>query len=96
MSAMRIQVEVLSGPGGDGTPSRFRLGDRMVEVIELVDRWQGKDADYFRVRGDDGHAYVLKWERSPGDSEPWEIVSYTHKDSQGTRPGGPNDTTPLQ
>lgn len=93
---MRIHVDMHSRSDGDAAPGRFRLGNRTIEVVDLLDRWQGKDTDYFRVLGDDEHTYVLKLIRSPGSVEPWEIVSFTHKDSRGTRPGELNDTTLLQ
>ena len=65
----------------------------------MLDRWEGRDVDHFRVRGDDGHTYVLKRARATcGDSgeDTWEMVSFTHRDSQRTSPEIPDDTTFLQ
>src|SRR5438067_1362864 len=67
---MRIHVECRSEKGAD--PLRFVLGDHTVEVEDLLDRWYGDDADYFRVRGRDGHLYVLKHFRG---HEGWELTS---------------------
>ncbi len=90
---MRVRVEIDVAAGGTGL-ARFRMGDRIVEVVEVLDRWQGKDADHFKVAGDDGHTYVLKRACSP--EADWEMVSFTHRDSQGTSPDVRTATTWLQ
>jgi hypothetical protein len=92
---VRIQVEAHVGTRGDVSPSRFRLGDRTIEVTEVLDRWHGEDADHFRVRGNDGHTYILKCRRTHDAGDAWEIVSFTHKDSEGTQPGAPDDEKVL-
>src|SRR5215467_11738473 len=66
---MRIHVECHAERSGDG-PRRFVLGEHTIEVDDLLDRWYGNDADYFRVRGADGHFYVLKHHREPDGWEP--------------------------
>ena len=87
---MRILVEDFSEVFGNGSPVRFRLGERTIEVVDVLDRWQGTTTEHFRVRGNDEHTYVLRCERAPGTAGTWEIVSYTHKNSQGTAPGSPD------
>jgi len=84
---MRIRVEPLSETIDGISPARFRLGDSTIEVINVVDRWHGESTEHFRVLGSDGHMYVLKHEGPSHDPSAWEIVSFTHKDSQGTGPG---------
>jgi hypothetical protein len=73
---MRIHVERTSE-----RPLRFVLGERTIEVDDLLDRWYGDEADYFRVRGGDGHLYVLKHLRAP---DAWELTSFTRRGSRGT------------
>ena len=80
---MRIQVECHAERANDG-PSRFVLGEHTIEVDDLLDRWYGNDADYFRVRGRDGHLYVLKHLREP---DHWELSSFTRRGSRGTSVG---------
>jgi len=75
---MRIQVE-FAERAGDGL-RRFVLGDQTIEIDDLLDRWYGSDADYFRVRGRDGHLYVLKHLREQGE---WELSSFTRRGSRG-------------
>ena len=91
---MRVHVDIAATASGGQGPARFRLGSRTVEVVAVLDRWPGGDADHFRVAGDDGHTYVLRRGRT---AEPdWEMVSFTHRDSQGTSPDVPAETTWIQ
>lgn len=78
---MRIQVECYSGYEGNERPTSFLLGNRSIQVEEVVDRWYGEHASYFRVLGDDENLYILK---GPIEDGFWELVSFTHKDSRGT------------
>ena len=80
---MRIRVECGAEKAADG-PLRFVLGDFTIEVDDLLDRWYGDDADYFRVRGGDGHLYVLKHFRN---ADAWELTSFTRHGSRGTSVG---------
>jgi hypothetical protein len=77
---MRIHVECPAGPATQG-PLRFVLGEQTIEVDDLLDRWYGDDATYFRVRGADGHLYVLKHLRG---NDHWELTSFTQRGSLGT------------
>src|SRR5213596_1592970 len=77
---MRIQVECRAERASEG-PRRFVLGEQTIEVDDLLDRWYGSDADYFRVRGGDGHLYVLKYLR---EHDRWELSSFTRRGSRGT------------
>ena len=62
-----IQVECYAGTKADETPRRFFREGQPVEVEEVLDRWHQVEskpewprADYFKVRGADGHEYLLK------------------------------------
>lgn len=78
---MRVKVDAYSGHTANERPLRFTLGERTVEVIDVLDRWYGETERYFRVSGDDGNTYVLKYiERE----DQWELASFTRKGSQGT------------
>jgi hypothetical protein len=79
---MRIRVEYRRA-GAEGL-SRFVLGERTIEVDDLLDRWYGERVDYFRVRGGDGHLYVLKHVRC---DDLWELTSFTRSESSGTSIG---------
>jgi hypothetical protein len=75
---MRIHVECRAERVD---PLRFVLGETTIEVSDLLDRWWGDDADYFRVRGADGDLYVLKRLRGEGR---WELTCFTRRGSCGT------------
>jgi hypothetical protein len=77
---MRIQVECDTARAAEG-PLRFVLGEHTIDVDDVLDRWYGDDADYFRVRGADGHLYVLKHVRG---HDRWELTSFTRRGSRGT------------
>jgi hypothetical protein len=62
-----IQVECYAGASADETPRRFILEERTIEVREVLDRWHQVEskpewprADYFKVKGEDEHEYLLK------------------------------------
>ena len=77
---MRVRVEAYAGHTANERPLRLTLGERTLEVREILDRWYGEDARYFRVRCDDDHTYVLKYVTA---EDQWELVSFTRKDSTG-------------
>ena len=52
-STFKVEVDCYSGYRGEETPQRFRLGDRKVEVQEVLDRWLAPDHRYFKIIGDD-------------------------------------------
>ena len=49
---------------------RFRLGDRPIEVDEVIDRWLAPDHRYFEVRAKEG-IYIL---RNDVTSSAWELT----------------------
>lgn len=67
----RIEVEAYSGYKADERPKRFKWKQRYIGVEEVLDRWYGEDADYFRVRGDDGTTYLLRHLRHQAE---WELI----------------------
>lgn len=70
---MRIQVESYSGFKADERPRYFHLGERKLEVKEILDRWYGQGHDYFKLRADDGHTYILRHARL---DDHWEITMF--------------------
>jgi hypothetical protein len=80
---MRVLVDAYSGYMANERPLRFTLGERVIEITEILDRWYGEDDRYFRVSGSDGHIYVLRYING---EDRWELTSFTRKGSQGTNP----------
>ena len=66
----RIRVECHAEYRGEETPRRFHLEGRTIEVVDIIERRTEPDGRLFRVRGDDGHIYVLRNDQPTGR---WEI-----------------------
>jgi hypothetical protein len=54
-------------------PPAFFLGERRIEVAEVLDRWLAPNHCYFKVRGDDGAVYILRHEVATGE---WEMTMF--------------------
>jgi hypothetical protein len=67
---LRVSVECVAGYRSDETPLRFRLRERVVEIIEELDRWLAPDHRYFKVRTADG-IYILRNDVTSGE---WEVT----------------------
>lgn len=62
----RLKVECRAGYKADETPVRLTLDERRLEVVEVCDRWYDPEADYFKVRAEDGCLYLLRRARRSG------------------------------
>lgn len=73
--ALKTTVNVIcyAGHRADVSPRRFFLGERCVEVVEILDQWIGSDHRYFKVRGDDGSFYIL---RQDTITDTWELTMF--------------------
>jgi hypothetical protein len=69
---VRVSVECYAGHRGDETPLRIRFGERVVEIIEVLDRWLAPDHRYFKVRALDG-IYILRNDVTSGE---WEVTLF--------------------
>jgi hypothetical protein len=67
-----VSVECYAGHRGEETPIRFRLGDRSIEVDEVLGCWLAPDHRYFKVRTRDG-IYVLRTDVTSGG---WELTMF--------------------
>ena len=70
---LAVRVDCYAGHRGEETPRRFFLGDRRVEVTEVVDRWLAPDHSYFKVKGDDDAVYILQHDEIKDD---WELTMF--------------------
>jgi hypothetical protein len=55
-----IRVECYAGHRAEESPRRFFIGQREVNVTEIIDRWLDPTHGYFKLRGDDGGVYILR------------------------------------
>lgn len=78
MNPVPIQVETLLSKDRDELPQSFRVSQRQVHVVEILDRWcerkgdpEWPPADYHKVLGDDQCQYLLKHEL---ESDDWYLI----------------------
>ena len=69
-SILSIDVDSYAGYKGEEAPRRFTLGSRTVEVAGVIDQWQEPGHSYFKVMGDDGSTYVLRYDVT---ANRWEL-----------------------
>ncbi len=74
-----MEVECYAGYRGEETPRRFRLGDRQIEIVDVVDRWLTPDYRYFKVRDAQGALYTL---RNDVMGDRWELT-WVGRDANG-------------
>lgn len=78
-SALRVEHE--RARQGWETPLAFWLGERRVEVVEVLDRWLSPDHHDFKVRGKDG-IYILRHALCDGH---WELLLFDSNLREETR-----------
>lgn len=71
---MGVQVECHAGYRGEQEPRAFRLGERRLAVVEIVDRWIEPGRRWFKCRADDGNTYVLRHDAKSGE---WDLAAFT-------------------
>ncbi len=82
---MRIRVLCYEGYKGQETPRALFLGERRIEVLEVLDRWLGEDYEYVKIDASDGTRYILRYDRK---ADEWEIHMMEAPTARTVRPGG--------
>ena len=77
-----VRVVCYAGYRAEESPLRFYLGDRCIEVAEVLDRWLDPEHHYFKLRGDDKGIYIL---RHSIDEDRWELIMYDSNTRDDTR-----------
>jgi hypothetical protein len=70
---LTITVECYAGHRGEQTPRTLILGDRRLAVVEVVDGWLAPDYRYFKLKGTDGHTYLVRHDER---SSSWELTMF--------------------
>ena len=73
-----VKVVCYAGYRAEETPMRFYLGERCIEVMDVLDRWLDPAHRYFKLRGDDNGIYIL---RHSINEDCWEMTLF----DSGTR-----------
>ncbi len=61
-----IDVTCYSGYKANERPINFTVQGRKLIVEEIIDRWYGKDDNYFKVLASDHNVYLIKYNRDGG------------------------------
>jgi hypothetical protein len=70
---MKVQLERCGGHFGVEMPVRFRFGARDIKIVETVDQWYGPVYCYFKIKGDDGNFYILRFDEGRAE---WELTMF--------------------
>jgi hypothetical protein len=70
---LTVGVECYAGHRGEQTPRALTLGDRRIAVVDVVDTWLAPDYRYFKLKGDDGHTYLVRHDER---SSTWELTMF--------------------
>lgn len=68
---MKVHVYCYEGYMAEQEPRRFSLGQQTIEVERIVDRWQGPDNRYFKVKGSDRANYILRHDQQ---TDHWDLI----------------------
>jgi hypothetical protein len=69
-TTVKVQIERRAGHLGVEMPVRFRFDAR---VVEIVDQWYGPDYCYFKIKGNDGNLYILRFDEGCAE---WELMMF--------------------
>ena len=68
-----VRVECYAGNRGDEAPRTLILGERRIAVVEVLDRWLAPDHRYFKIKGDDGDVYIVRYSNA---TDEWELTMF--------------------
>jgi hypothetical protein len=77
-----VRVECYAGYRAEESPRRFFIGKREIRVAEILDRWLDPAHSHFKVRGDDGGIYILRYDQ---DANVWEMILFNSGTREETR-----------
>jgi hypothetical protein len=68
-----LQVECYAGHRGEETPRALVIGGRRITVVQVLDRWLAPDYRYFKLLGDDGDVYIVRYDAL---ANTWELTMF--------------------
>ena len=83
---LTIRVECYACYRGEETPRRFFMGDKSIEIKEVIDRWLAPECRYFKVRGGENDIYILRQDEL---AHRWELTLF----QSGKYDGSPLSST---
>lgn len=84
---MKLRIETSAEQSDWPQPTGFFLGNKHIDVVQIVDRWPSVDHIYFKVRADDGSTYILRHDEKP---DQWEMTFFdaAHQADEPYKRGG--------
>jgi len=73
-----IRVVCYSGYRGEEVPRHFFLGERLIKIAEVVDRWLDPNYRYFKIRCPAGDLYIL---RHDSLTDSWELTLFESRNN---------------
>jgi hypothetical protein len=70
---LTIGVECYAGHRGEETPRVLILKGRRIAVAEVLDTWLAPDHRYFKLKGTDGHTYLVRHDERAAT---WELTMF--------------------
>lgn len=70
---MEIQVSCYAGYKGEQTPQSITIGNRRVDVTEILDMWLAPDHRYFKFKGSDDGLYII---RHDSNQQLWQLTLF--------------------
>jgi hypothetical protein len=80
---LAIRVECYAGHRGEETPRRLWIGERLVTIAGVRDRWLAPDHRYFKVAGDDGAVYIIRFDTT---ADRWELTMFQRAERASSVP----------
>ena len=74
----QVRVVCYSGYRGEELPRRIYLGERLIEVADVVDRWLAPEHRYFKLRCIEGDTYIL---RHDNQSDRWDLTLFESRNN---------------
>ena len=88
-----LKVECYIGLQSQQNPVAFILRDSRYKVEEIIDRWYGEGASYFKIKADDENIYLLKYDKR---SSHWEWVFYQNPKRMNALPNLNSEINPFR
>ena len=79
---LAVRVECYAGARGEETPRCLYLGPRRIRVEAVLDQWLAPEHRYFRLRGEDGGVYVVRYDIA---ADRWELTLFDSGRAADTR-----------
>jgi hypothetical protein len=68
---IKIQVEAYAGYKANERPRSIKIRERVLPIVEVLDRWYGTDHDYFKLKAEDGYIYIIRYDRG---TDVWDFT----------------------